>query len=318
MLLELSGVDDAPALGSSFRTRNQNNSRTHITIGACTCRRPQMLRRCLTAIAKLTQPEGADLSIIVVDNESEPNNRPIVEEFAGAVYAHEPLRGISHARNDDAEPAEYWLDQLLEVQREADADVVRGRTVYTYPDPLPRWILKPNRLKRRAVEESWPAKPVHVGANNVLFSAQLVRRDGLGLRFDPRFNAIGGEDTDFFTRAWERGAYIVASDLPVVFEEMTPERCTYWRQIRRQMQYATGNTIIDLDGNRTLSALLEAIARLLSGLWWMGVALVLGVFSTRRFRKHALRAGKKVMYTTGVFLVLAGYRYQGYRAIDGS
>jgi succinoglycan biosynthesis protein ExoM len=156
-----------------------------------------------------------------------------------------------------------------------------------------------------------------VGANNVLFSAHLVRKDGFGLRFDPRFNQIGGEDTDFFTRAWERGACIVASELPVVFEEMPAERCTYWRQIRRQYQYAIGNTTIDLDRNRPLSALLEAIGRLLSGLWWMGVALVLGVFSARRFRKHVLQAGKKAMYAAGVFSVLSGYRYQGYRVVDG-
>jgi succinoglycan biosynthesis protein ExoM len=296
---------------------------------------PQAANAPLTAISKLTQPKGAKFLVIVVDDEAEPNNRAIVEEFPGVTYGHEPRRGISHARNaaieaalaldvdfiaftdDDCEPAEYWLDQLLEVQLEADADVVRGRTVYTYPDPLPRWILKPNRLKRRAVEEPWPAKPVHVGANNVLFSAHLVRKDGLGLRFDPRFNAIGGEDTDFFTRAWERGAYIVASDLPVVFEEMPAERCTFWRQVRRQYQYATGNTIIDLDRQRYVTVALGTIRRMLSGIISLIAAIVLGASSIRRFRKHLLRAGKKLMYAAGQASVLAGYRYEGYRVIDG-
>jgi hypothetical protein len=212
----------------------------------------------------------------------------------------------------------YWLDQLIIAQQKTGADAVRGRTVYVYPDPLPEWILKPNRIKiRRTDENAKPAHPLHVGANNVLFSAHLVRKEGFGLRFDPRFNQTGGEDTDFFTRAWERGASIAASELPVVFEEVQAERCTYWRQVRRQYQYATGNTILDLDRNKLLSAFLEAIGRLLSGLWWMNVALVVGVFSRRRFRKHALRAGKKAMYAAGVFSVLAGYRYQGYRTIDG-
>jgi hypothetical protein len=71
-----------------------------------------------------------------------------------------------------------------------------------------------------------------------------------GLRFDPRFNLTSGEDTDFFIRAWERGASIIASDRPVVFEEVVAERCSYWRQVRRQYQYATGNTIIGLDRKR--------------------------------------------------------------------
>ena len=68
---------------------------------------------------------------------------------------------------------------------------------------------------------------MHVGTNNVLFSAQLVREDGIGLRFDPRFNFTECEDTEFFIRAWESGAHIVASDLPVIFETVPAERCTY-------------------------------------------------------------------------------------------
>jgi succinoglycan biosynthesis protein ExoM len=134
-----------------------------------------MLRRCLTAISNLTRPAGIDLSVIVVDNEAEPNNRSVAEEFPGVLYKHEPCRGLSHARNaaieaaldieadfiaftdDDCEPAEYWLDQLLIAQRETGADVVRGRTVYVYPDPLPEWILKPTRFKSRRTEEDGEA-----------------------------------------------------------------------------------------------------------------------------------------------------------------
>src|SRR5262249_52764218 len=91
-----------------------------------------------------------DLFTIVVDNRPELNNRPIVQEFR-AVYVHEPRRGIAHARNvaveaapkleadfvaftDDCEVTNYWLDELLRVACNFDADVVRGRTVYTYPE----------------------------------------------------------------------------------------------------------------------------------------------------------------------------------------
>jgi succinoglycan biosynthesis protein ExoM len=295
---------------------------------------PQILRRWLTAISKLTRPEGADLSVIIVDNEAAPNNRPIVEEF-GAVHVHEPRRGITNARNaaveaalrlepdfiaftdDDCEPTENWLCDMLEAQQNHDTDIVRGRTVYTYPAPLPRWILKPAKPPRAKTKPARREKPLFVGCNNVLFSSRLVRRNGLNLRFDARFNLTGGEDTDFFTRAWERGAHIVASDAPLIFEEVPAERCTFWRQVRRQHQFATGNTVIDLDRNRHLTASLGALGRLFSGLGSFIAAMVLGLFSARRFRKHALRAGKKLMYAAGQVSVLAGYRYQGYRAIDG-
>jgi hypothetical protein len=75
---------DSPTLAELKKPR--------ITVCVCTCQRQQMLRRYLDAISTLTWPEGAGLSIIVVDNEPEPNNRSIVEEF-GAIYVHEPVAG---------------------------------------------------------------------------------------------------------------------------------------------------------------------------------------------------------------------------------
>jgi succinoglycan biosynthesis protein ExoM len=96
------------------------------------------------AISKLSPcRQVGDLTVIVVDNEAEPNNRAIVDEF-GAIYVHEPRRGIVNARNaaveaalrleadfiaftdDDCEPSESWLCGMLEAQRLHDADVVRG------------------------------------------------------------------------------------------------------------------------------------------------------------------------------------------------
>jgi hypothetical protein len=60
-----------------------------------------MLRRCLTAIAKLAWLEGT-VSIIVVDNENEPNNRALAEEFGAPMCTS---RGIANARNAAVEAA---------------------------------------------------------------------------------------------------------------------------------------------------------------------------------------------------------------------
>jgi succinoglycan biosynthesis protein ExoM len=186
--------------------------------------------------------------------------------------------------------------------------------IYRYPEPLPRWILP--KKKSQPFAKARPGKPPQVGTNNVLFSSQLVREDGLGLRFNPRLNLTGGEDTDFFIKAWERGAHIVDSEA-AVFEEVPPERCTYWRQVRRQYQYAVGDTIPALDRGRPLSVALQALGRLFSATGSLIAAIVLGVFSGRRFKKYALRGGGKLMYAAGQISVLAGYRHEGYRVIDG-
>src|SRR5215469_6760578 len=68
------------------------------------------------------------------------------------------------------------------------------------------------------------------------------------------------------------------------------------RQVRRQYQFATGNTLIDLDRKRHVSVTLGSVGRLFTGAGSILTALVLGALSRRKFRKHALRAGKKAMY----------------------
>jgi succinoglycan biosynthesis protein ExoM len=75
-----------------------------VAICVCTFRRPVMLRACLNSLAR--QQVGPDLivSIVVVDNEPEPNNCARVGGFAEDCpfpvhYTHEPRRGIAAARN---------------------------------------------------------------------------------------------------------------------------------------------------------------------------------------------------------------------------
>jgi succinoglycan biosynthesis protein ExoM len=78
-------------------------SPARVAIGVCTARRPEMLC-CLAALASQVVPDGVDLTLVIADNEPEPNNRQAVEEFAATCpfaveYVHEPRRGISRARN---------------------------------------------------------------------------------------------------------------------------------------------------------------------------------------------------------------------------
>jgi hypothetical protein len=53
-----------------------------VAIGVCTANRPQMLRCCLAALASQVVPSGFDLTIVVADNEAEPNNKETVAAFA--------------------------------------------------------------------------------------------------------------------------------------------------------------------------------------------------------------------------------------------
>ena len=66
------------------------------------------------------------------------------------------------------------------------------------------------------------SRPRHVSTNNVVFRASLVSRQGL--RFDPYFNFIGGEDFDFFERSNDIGNQHIWVDEALVLEAVTEQR----------------------------------------------------------------------------------------------
>ena len=73
-----------------------------VATGVCTSDRPEMLRCCVSALASQIVPEGFELTIILADNEPEPNNQQTVAEFAAFFpfpvhYVHEPRRGCCRA-----------------------------------------------------------------------------------------------------------------------------------------------------------------------------------------------------------------------------
>jgi len=225
-----------------------------VAIGLCTAHRPEMLRCCLAALASQIVPEALDLTIIVADNEPEPNNQHLVSEFAASCsfpvrYVHEPRRGISRARNavldacedrfdwiaftdDDCVPASDWIGALLEAAARHEADLVYGRREWTPPRRPPFWFV-PEKPTRRDEGQRLQVAATH----NVLMAGELAglrfRERHAGLRFDERL--AHGEDTDFFWRATTRfGARIVYSAAPVVYETVPAHPATMRYQMMRR------------------------------------------------------------------------------------
>jgi hypothetical protein len=65
-------------------------------------------------------------------------------------------------------------------------------------------------------------RPRHVSTNNVMFKTSLITTQGL--RFDPFYNFIGGEDFDFFERSGKLDNTHVWVAEAVVFETIPEER----------------------------------------------------------------------------------------------
>jgi glycosyltransferase involved in cell wall biosynthesis len=112
-----------------------------ITVIVCTRNRPRLLENCLSALAQQTH---ADFDILVVDNAPIPQVRDVCRHH-GARYVHEPVAGISRARNtgvrasrsdivafidDDAIPDANWLELLAPVFRDPSIGAATGGTRY--------------------------------------------------------------------------------------------------------------------------------------------------------------------------------------------
>jgi GT2 family glycosyltransferase len=197
-----------------------------ITVVIPTCRRPEMLARCLEKL-------GDARDVIVTDDSPDTATKDFVEKkFPRVRWTQGPRRGPAANRNhgarlasldwlafldDDCEPQPGWLDAIL---RAADgADIVEGKTIC--PD------------KRDDPFE----EHVENLTGGVLWSCNFaVARDvffQVG-GFDEDFLEAGGEDMEFAWRVRQRALRVVFSADAVI--EHPARRITWgtlWKRLWR-------------------------------------------------------------------------------------
>jgi glycosyltransferase involved in cell wall biosynthesis len=298
-----------------------------------------MLWRCLKAISDLELPAGVEAQTIVIDNEAEPNNK-LIAEAAGVHYAHEPRRGIAQARNcaieealqlkpdfiayidDDQTPRRNWLTALLAVQAEHGADAVQPRLIAVFPEDVPFWALRPGREPREPQFKGheW-ANRKSAATGGTMFSARLVHADGLNLRFNANLALAGGEDVDFFGRAYQRGAKIIWSARPVLTEEAHSSRMTYRRYASRGLAMGGHIFVADRDKRGFCRALFKhgkgVLVRSFRGVGQLAIAPLFAPFSLRRFKFTALEGGRNLCVAAGIVGGFFSLQYEYYRQIDG-
>jgi succinoglycan biosynthesis protein ExoM len=238
-----------------------------VAVCIATYQRPKGLERLLAGIAELTFAGPAPrVKVVVVDNDARgETSDEIVARFRprlpGLILEREPRQGISYARNrcldaagepdfvafidDDEVPAPSWLDELLRVQREFDADVVRGPVIPRFDNQPEAWVLAGGFFDR-------PRHPTGTRLDVAYTHNTLVRWDpyARNLRFSPRYARSGGSDTHYFTRAHQQGATIVWADEALV-EEFNPagRQTVKWLA---QRQYRIGLVRAALDAELRL------------------------------------------------------------------
>ena len=298
-----------------------------VSVITLTYRRPGDLRLALPAVLEHVEAlPGAEL--VVVDNDTEPSARSVVEEYAASHpvrYAHEPRPGIAAARNrgldetsqadvvvfidDDERPQPGWLTALLDTYRSTGATGVAGRVVSTFDGPVDPWIVAGGFFDRLRRPTGAPV-PV-VATNNLLLDARTIR--DWGLRFDETFGLSGGSDTVFGLEVLQRGGSLVWCDEAVVVDVVPPGRLTRSWVLRRA--FRSGNT-----ASRAAAHVRPGAAvRVRTGMAGRGVVRLAGgaarlaAGALQRDARLRARGARTAARGAGMLLGSLGYVYSEYR-----
>jgi succinoglycan biosynthesis protein ExoM len=228
----------------------------HIVVCICTYRRPAGLTRLLQEIEKQETAGAFTVSVVVVDNDSAESAKGTVESFTVAStlrvdYRCQPEQNISLARNtairnatgeyvalidDDEWPENDWLMQMHQAVRTYKADGVLGPVKPHFESPPPRWVVRGRffeKPRRRQHKTGSILRWTETRTSNVLLKSDVF--GGATDFFDPRFGLGGGEDVDFFSRMMAKGRVFVWCQEALVFESISPERCTRSDMLRRAL-----------------------------------------------------------------------------------
>ncbi|MEL7035751.1 MAG: glycosyltransferase family 2 protein [Cyanobacteria bacterium J06592_8] len=210
-----------------------------VSICIATYQRPNQLKFLLQELNKLTfeKINTPNIEIIIVDNDLSGSARGVCEEFKAKFsgnlkYDIEPMKGVTYARNrtikntshnsdfiamidDDEVPDSSWLEELLIIQRQHNADIVTGPVFPKFEDKsIPDWI-----IKGKFFEPLYQASGFQMDVaftNNVLVRSKLLQQ--LDQVFDNRLARKAAEDTHLFMRLHKEGYRIIWANEAIVRE----------------------------------------------------------------------------------------------------
>ena len=236
-----------------------------LAIGIPTYQRPLMLKKLLLCIRECNIDTSLieSINIIVIDNDNEKTAERTTTELKDRFYdcftldyISYPIKGLSNVRNelfkraseynpdyivcidDDEYPSKEWLNQLLKTLKATNADMVLGPVIPVFEDIVSPYIsywFKYKKLKNfQKVNFFW--------TGNFIVSSDFLLKSKL--RFDPRFNFTGSEDSYFGVTALRTGAVICWANMAVVYETIPPKRARLNWLIKRSYNGAITNSYI--------------------------------------------------------------------------
>ncbi len=275
-----------------------------IEICVCTFRRPS-LAETLHSLGRQVLPEGTTLRIIVADNDQTPSAQDLVTRVAQDLpfhvhYVHAPSRNISLARNacldaakgeflafidDDEVAPPNWIADLYALIVEGPYDAVFGPAMAEYPNSAPEWIKQADYHSNMPTRRNGTVQTGHTCNALIRTNAPCFA----GQRFLLEKGRTGGEDTEFFFRAWRAGAHFAISDIAKVYEPVEPSRLAF-RWIAKR-KFRSGITYGRLErGRLSLAKAAVSLCVTILKIAYCLLRALLGVFSSTTRNFWLLRA----------------------------
>jgi len=305
-----------------------------VAVCVATYLRPEGLRRLLGALAGQSLPRPAPcVDVVVIDNDPSGSARAVCESAREWLpfdlhYAIEKRRGIPQARNaalavaipfadvvvftdDDVEPAQGWLAELLRVQALYRADVVAG------PNP-PRFLVEPPAWIREGRFFDGQTRTTGTlvdtaATHNVLVRCEVFEQ--MDHLFDERFALHGCTDSEFFRRVARAGHRMVWAQDALAYECISAPRMTLGWLLQRTYRISNGrgsSALRSLEGLTAMWVLVNGSKCLARGVVHLALALAL-----RRGMVARVHALLKLASGAGWLTGLLGLRYREYTRVYG-
>jgi len=214
---------------------------------------------CARGLQRLNFPPDFDYAIVLVENRQCPTGYAVALDIDIPLYLHhESTLGLSAARNrvlkeadalranwlafldDDVVPMDNWLSEYARAISETPrGQVFFGQCWYQFPAGYSFAI------ERDAdTLEGLRQQEMRMGGGNLLMESTIFSEMALGLRFDPRFDACGGEDTDFRRQAAASNVDFIPVSGAIVQETVSARRATFAISFRRRFDHGVSSMVM--------------------------------------------------------------------------
>ena len=202
-----------------------------LSVVICTYNRAELLRLALDSLLQQSPP-NLTCEVIVVDNNSTPETRALVDEIAQrdarVRYIREPRQGNAYARNtgvaharapivafldDDVTVRNHWLEIIQRTFKETSAGFIGGKVLPRWEEPPPSWLGVANWAPIAALDygdspfEITADNPLCLLTANIAFKKELFAKHGeFSAAVQRAGDTIGSlEDHEFLTRLLRAG-----------------------------------------------------------------------------------------------------------------